>query len=418
MASFLILFLLAHIICATAQQPIVVDDSFEYSPQNPSGIQYFGSAWLTNNTNYNYLRYNATSHAARSRDNGFIFAFRGSSISWYADRGRYSGPITLNLDGATTSVSNYAPSIIFQQELWKSPNLDDGDHQLVVTNTGSDLIGVDSLVIIPSSGSKDIRPIGLGPGALSIPSDAILVDDTDSSVQYSGLGWQQITGSFMGGSARATGNPGDSCTFVFTGPQFWYFVNDFDQNAAVNIEVDGEKLYTGASDTRKFVQKMLWMSPPLNDGQHTVKITHAGSSGASASLEFFMYLPSGSNNVNNSSNSGGSPKPKSFSAAAIAGGIVGGAACLALLAGALFWYLRRKKTEPMQDKGALYPVYQAVPLEEATHTPSWSHSTPFDYGNNMIDSPPAYQPSFSRGGVSERTNHVVPGYTGSPEAHF
>ncbi|QRV81828.1 transmembrane protein [Ceratobasidium sp. AG-Ba] len=298
-------------------------------------------------------------------------------------------------------VSNYAPSITFQQELWKSSTLDAGDHQLLVTNTGNTLIGVDSLVT-PNDASNDIRPAGLGPGASSVSSGAILVDDSDPSLNYGGSSWQSTTGGFMQNSSRSTANPGDSCTFTFEGTQVWYFANDYSQNAVVDITLDGNKVYTGASDTSKFVQKLLWSSSQLNAGQHTVKVTHVGNPGDIASVEFFMYLPSASGS-------------KSVPLGAIIGASVGGAVLLTLLGGILvICASRRKRNREIKASQASEPVYEPYPGKEGTVTPGPDHST-LNFRSSILESS-GYQSPPPTGAMSARTHLTASGYAGYPEA--
>ncbi|QRV96251.1 transmembrane protein [Ceratobasidium sp. AG-Ba] len=292
-------------------------------------------------------------------------------------------------------VANYAPSIIFQQELWKSSTLDAGDHQLLVTNTGNTLIGVDSLVT-PNDASNDIRPAGLGPGASSVSSGAILVDDSDLSLNYGGSSWQSTTGGFMQNSSRSTANPGDSCTFTFEGTQVWYFANDYSQNAVVDITLDGNKVYAGASDTSKFVQKLLWSSSQLSAGRHTVKVTHAGNPANVARFDGF-------------SASGSVPL------GAIIGASVGGAVLLALLGGILvICASRRKRNREIKARQASEPVYEPYPGKEGTVTPGPDHST-LNYRSSIVESS-GYQSPPPTGAMSASTHLTASGYAGYPEA--
>ncbi|KAG8739596.1 hypothetical protein FRC10_005397 [Ceratobasidium sp. 414] len=209
-------------------------------------------------------------------------------------------------------VNNYAPSLTLKRNLWTSPSLDSGDHQIVVINTGGTLIGLDNLVVTPNNGASDIAPANLGPGAKNVPAGAVLVDDADSSIKYNGSGWQsQVrcfpsyrwqdwhsfpfkTGTYFRGSMHNTSNPGDSCTFTFTGTQLFYFIGDLNNSASIGISIDGEpavKVDNARDGNTTFVQKLVWSSPTLNDGRHTATITHAGNPGDLVGVDFFMYQP-------------------------------------------------------------------------------------------------------------------------------
>ncbi|KAG9074007.1 hypothetical protein FS749_014480, partial [Ceratobasidium sp. UAMH 11750] len=332
--------LLLYSICVVSQ--VMVDDSLEYSPLYRTGIQYFGTSWLTNNTNHNLQRFNGTSHVARALGDGFIFSFRGSSISWYADGDQYGGPITLLLDGTNITVNNYAPSLTLKQNLWTSSSLDSGDHQIIVINTGGTLIGLDNLVVTPNDGAGGIAPANLGPGATNVPAGALILDNTDNSMNYNGSGWQLAKGAHFQGSIHSTTNPGDSCTFTFTGTRLFYFIGDLDNNASVNITIDGgppAKVDNTPNGKTTFVQKLVWSSPSLDGQQHTATITHAGNAGDPAGIDFFMYQtsnnsagsgpggPGGSGSPGGGSSgsggSGGSTNSKSAPTGAIVGAAVG-----------------------------------------------------------------------------------------------
>ncbi|KAG8728412.1 hypothetical protein FRC12_021769 [Ceratobasidium sp. 428] len=423
----LLLFCITYVVAQSTQ--VMVDDSLAYSPSYPQGIQYFGSSWLTNNTNHNIERFNGTSHVARTRGDGFIFSFRGTSISWFADGDRFGGPITLLLDGAGYVVNNSAPVLTLKTNLWTSPTLDSNDHQVVVINTGGTLIGLDNFAITPNSGTNDVRPTNLGPGAINVPSGAVLVDSSDSTVNYTGSSWQPVTGAYFQQSMQQTNNPGDSCSFTFTGTQALYFVGDFNDSAPVSISVDGgtpEKVDNVVNGRSTFLQKLLWNSSTLNDGQHTVMITHAGNAGEMIGLDFFMYQPSNSSasngsggsgssgNSNTSNGSGNADNNKSTPTGAIVGGVMGGLVLLGLVAFGVF-LLRRRGFGSRSDRTSIkyYPSYSAYHTgKEGTITPEPPHTQ--NYGTGGLDSP---QLGPTAGGMSVNTHFSAPGYTGYPEVH-
>ncbi|KAG8694420.1 hypothetical protein FRC08_008496 [Ceratobasidium sp. 394] len=422
--------------CVATQSLVNVDDSLVYSTSYPGGIQFWGSSWLTNNTNNDHLRFNGTSHVARALGDNFIFSFRGSSISWYADGDKFGGPITILLDGFAFMANNYAPRLQLQRNLWTSPSLDSGDHQIIVINTGGTLVGLDNLAVTPNDGNNDITPTDLGPGASNIPAGATLVDDTDSSVSYNGPGWQSSPGAFFQGSTHYTSNPGDSCTFTFTGTQLFYFTSVFNQSASLEISIDGGssvKVDTATSGITSFVEKLVWSSPTLNAGQHTVMVTHAGNAGDLASIDFFMYgsgyvkrldcrrHPSWCSYINSSggpgssNSSGGSSGSKSVPTVAIIGAAIGGGVLLIFILLVVLILRRRRRTprpKPNQSevRYSTPAIFEPFPGKEGTLSPA-PQST-LNYGSGGLDSPGLQT---TAGGVSVRTNFTAPGYHGFPE---
>ncbi|KAG9078333.1 hypothetical protein FRC06_008418 [Ceratobasidium sp. 370] len=250
----------------------------------------------------------------------------GKSITYYGEKDPAGGIATVRIDGQQyTNVSVGAPSSGFsaQQVLWTSPALDSGDHQVVISNIGARLnpkkpvVGLDffeyvgvggerrviDLVgrIVPNDASGDVSPLALGPGASSVPDNAILVDNTDASIVYGGNGWQSKPSTpdstiYLGGSAHSTRFPADSCIFRFTGTAVWYFTDYSMGNAMVVISVDGGPVETvnttAPSGALSRSQRMSWSKTGLSDGPHTVMITHADWSGTWATVDFFKYLPS------------------------------------------------------------------------------------------------------------------------------
>ncbi|KAG9078256.1 hypothetical protein FS749_009769, partial [Ceratobasidium sp. UAMH 11750] len=119
------------------------------------------------------------------------------SIKYYGDKDPAGGIATVRIDGQQyTNVSLGAAAFAAQQALWTSPALDSGDHQIVISNIGArvnpkkPVVGLDFFEIVPNDGSGDVVPSELGPGASSVPDNAILVDNTDPSISYGGNGWQ------------------------------------------------------------------------------------------------------------------------------------------------------------------------------------------------------------------------------------
>ncbi|KAG9122496.1 hypothetical protein FRC07_001096 [Ceratobasidium sp. 392] len=342
---------------------------------------------------------------------GFIFSFRGTSISWFADRDKFGGPITLQLDGTRYTVNNYAPRLALQQNLWTSPTLDSGDHQMFVVNTGGTLIGLDQLVVTSNDGSSNIAPANLGPGASSVPAGATVVDDTDSSISYNGAGWQTGTGGFLQGSMRYTNSTGDSCTFAFAGTQFFYFVEDFNSAAPVDISIDGgssTRLTDPSNGSPKFSQRLAWTSPILDNGQHTVTIMHAGNSDQYAGIDFFMY---------HSGSGGSGGLKKSIPTAAIVGAGVGGGVLITFIILVVLIIRRRRKgsrPQPPPDRPEVRytatPVYEPYLEKEGTLSPR-PQST-LSYGNGGLDSPGLQGVT---GETSVHTNLTASGYRGFPE---
>ncbi|KAG8686137.1 hypothetical protein FRC08_012731 [Ceratobasidium sp. 394] len=303
---------LAHVLLlcvgVLSQTPVRLDDTYVLSQSNPGGIQFGGSGWDNYNPGHAAERYNGSYTVTNTPDATIVLFFRGKSIKYFGDKDPKGGSASVRIDGqAAASVGVVAPpsGFLFQQLLWASPPLDANDHQIVISNLGAKvnpqqgIIGLDFFEIVPNDGTSSVAPSNFGPGASSVPKQAIPIDDSEGSITYSG-NWQtknSIPDSsiYFRGSAHTTQTPGDSCTFRFVGTDIWYFTDFAPGNAVVRISIDGgapETVNTAAaSPTLSRTQWAAWSKAGLSDAPHTITITHAGSAGSAASLDLFKYVP-------------------------------------------------------------------------------------------------------------------------------
>ncbi|KAG9105352.1 hypothetical protein FRC07_009356 [Ceratobasidium sp. 392] len=300
---YVFLFGIGRVFC---QSPIRIDDTNVYSGSNPGGIQFGGSGWDNYNPGHAAVRYNGSYTVTNTPDANIVLFFRGEH--YYGDKDPKGGSATVRIDGqASATVGVQAPpsGFLFQQVLWSSPTLDSNDHQIVISNLGAKLnpdlgiIGLDFFEIVPNDGTTSVAPTNFGPGASSVSSKAILVDDSEGTITYSGS-WQTKnsvpdSSIYFQGSSHTTQNPGDSATYRFVGTDVWYYTDYTPNNAVVGISIDdgpAETVNTAAgSQTLARTQWMAWGKTGLSDAPHTIKITHAGSPGSAASLDFLKYVP-------------------------------------------------------------------------------------------------------------------------------
>ncbi|KAG9122880.1 hypothetical protein FRC07_000558 [Ceratobasidium sp. 392] len=232
-----------------SQNPIRIDDSFVYSPSDPSGIQYNSKGWVDRNPVYAAQRYEGTYHVSDSEGASLTFFFRGSTISYIADRTPAGGPITVTLDGPggpTSTINGLSETgqFLFQQQLWSWAGLDSSDHQITIYNPNGNKMGLDFFEITPNEGSTEVTPAGYGPGASSVPPNAILIDGRDQSIVYTGNGWQTYDDepgqpAHFQGSMQSSSTPGDRCVFTFNGTGVWFFSDYNSDNAVLSISIDG-----------------------------------------------------------------------------------------------------------------------------------------------------------------------------------
>jgi hypothetical protein len=153
----------------------------------------------------------------------------------------------MQLDGGaleTVILNNAEPNP--RLPIWQKAGLTRGDHEIIgkFVSTGSGGVGyVDSFAWVATSvvcvdyssvtcrvhnslyatDGFDLQSIG--PAALDVPSNAIVVDNEDPTVSYSGH-WTHAQGiQFYQQTTAWTTTPGDTFTFHFTGTAIWSVQN-------------------------------------------------------------------------------------------------------------------------------------------------------------------------------------------------
>ncbi|KAG8796358.1 hypothetical protein FRC12_000075 [Ceratobasidium sp. 428] len=294
-------------------------------------------------------------------------------------------------------------------------------------------MGLGFFEIVPNDGSNSVAPTNFGPGATSVSKNAILIDDSEGSISYSGSSWQTKnsvpdSSIYFQGSSHITQNPGDSATYRFVGTDIWYFTDYAPNNAVVSVSIDGgspETVNTAAgSQTLARTQWMAWGKNGLGDAPHTMAITHAGSAGTAASLDFFKYVPSSGAGAAAASSSSASAaatqsstsndNSKSAPVGAIVGGSVGGFAVILLAVLVVLCLARRnKKAKQNQARVVAGPADTNNVKASWTSPPTSPRSSILAYGTNGIN-PQSYG-QYPISGATSTRSHGLAGYSGYPE---
>ncbi|KAG8707285.1 hypothetical protein FRC09_001922 [Ceratobasidium sp. 395] len=422
------------------QSPIRIDDTNVFGSSNPGGIQFGGTGWDNYNPGHAQVRYNQSYTVTNTPDATIVLFFRGKSIKYCGDRDPKGGSATVRIDGQTsTNVDVRAPpsGFMFQQVLWTSLALDSNDHQLVISNVGARLnpeqgvMGLDFFEIVPNDGSNSVAPMNFGPGATSVSKNAILIDDSEGSISYSGSGWQTKnsvldSSIYFQGSSHTTQNPGDSATYRFVGTDIWYFTDYAPNNAVVSVSIDGgtsETVNTAAgSQTLARTQWMAWGKNGLSDAPHTITVAHAGSAGTAASLDFLKYVPSSgagaaaslsSASVAATQSSTSNDNSKSTPVGAIVGGSVGGFAVILLAILVVLFLARRNKKDKQSQARVAGPADMNNAKASWTSPPTSPRPSMLGYGMNGANTQSYGQ--YPINGATSTRSHGLSGYSGYPE---
>jgi O-glycosyl hydrolase len=229
-------------------------------------------------------------------------AFTGASVTLYGMTDNNEGIANVSVDGGPAQpVDFYSPTRVMNAPVFAARGLTAGNHTLAVTVTGQR--DADSGGTVPVIDRAVVN--GLVPAnAASITSADDTVTGTGSAQwQFAGGGWQSCAGSACGdpqdlyaGTTHWDAAAGDTARFGVTATSTLgttvklYGVTDANEGKA-SVSVDG-----GPATTLDFYSsarrgnQLVWTSPSLAAGAHTVTLTvlgtkDTGSSGTLVALD-------------------------------------------------------------------------------------------------------------------------------------
>ncbi|KAJ7028362.1 hypothetical protein C8F04DRAFT_67461 [Mycena alexandri] len=126
--------------------PYFVDD-------NDPGIKYTPAAsWAPAGAEYDFLH---TTHGSSAAGASFLYTFQGKGISFYGDLNNgalMSASISIDGGAAVSYIAPTQPSTVTSNnQLFKSGELSEGSHTLVVTAKNANPIWLDYLLVTPNS---------------------------------------------------------------------------------------------------------------------------------------------------------------------------------------------------------------------------------------------------------------------------
>ena len=198
--------------------------------------------------------------------------FSGTYLSWVATAGTTLGRARVSLDGGPTQTVDLARSAVaYQQSVWASGLLTEGEHTVVISWDAS----ADKYVSVDAFDVLGTLTDGTVP-----PAAAVRYEQTDSRIIKSGS-WYDFPkpGLASAGSYGRSATPGASATISFTGTRLDWIGMKGTTTGIAQVYLDGEQVSSvDLSATVASYQVTLWSSGPLSDGPHTVKIVRSDAS--------------------------------------------------------------------------------------------------------------------------------------------
>ena len=219
------------------------------------------------------------------------FQFQGSQVALHAVRDTDQGTMTVSVDGsAPVTLDDYAATRNASGIVWTSPVLASGAHTLLVTATGNHNPSSSGTTL--ALDSADVLQTSSTPPPTTVTVDANTLGTGAGQFSYSS-GWGLATGvgDMYAGTANWSQTAGSTATFTFVGDKVaLHAVRDVDQEMiAVSLDGGAETVVDDYSPTRN-ASGVVWASPVLASGTHTLHIRVTGnhnpsSSGFNAALD-------------------------------------------------------------------------------------------------------------------------------------
>jgi hypothetical protein len=238
----------------------------------PDYMQY-GSNWGT--TTGISGTYNGTVDWSYTPGSTSIVHFIGNQLVLYGVHDVDQGEFSVSVDGSSpVTVDDYASTRNPNAVLWTSPDLDPGPHVATITvlstkNSASSGYNIALTRADVLQGTREDADASSGPATFSY-----------------GSGWGVTTGvnDMFDGTANWSYTGGSVATITFTGTEIGlHAVNDVDQGY-MDIAVDGgTPVQVDDYAPLRNASGVVWTSPFLTSGSHTVTITATGTHDSSSS---------------------------------------------------------------------------------------------------------------------------------------
>ncbi len=202
--------------------------------------------------------------------------FSGTSLTWLATTGPWYGKARVSVDGGPVEVVDlYSPATLYEQAVYNTGTLAEGNHTVTIEPDGSrnpsafsDAINVDALDIF---------------GELVDAPSPVRLQQTDSRLTYAGPWVNSYTWSASGGSFYFLNAPG-SVTVEFDGTYLAWVTKKSSVYGKAWVRLDGGvpelvDLYSSGTQWRSTV----WSTGILESGRHTVCIAWSGMKSSAAS---------------------------------------------------------------------------------------------------------------------------------------
>ncbi|WP_068604287.1 glycosyl hydrolase [Paenibacillus swuensis] len=248
---------------------IVVDDAVTGTGNNQ--FNYVGT-WQTSS---DASHHNGGDHYSATTNSYYDVDFQGTQVKVYGTKDAHHGIAAVSIDGgAETMVDLYSASRNPNTILWTSPVLSAGNHTVKVRVTGTknassawNVVTADRIVVTPASTVLNDATVGTGL----------------NQFEYSGTWSTSTGGGKYQGNDHYSATTGSFYQVDFNGKQVKIYGTKDAHHGIAGVSIDGgaevQADFYGAS---RVDNTLVWTSPVLSSGNHTVKVRVTGTKNASS----------------------------------------------------------------------------------------------------------------------------------------
>jgi hypothetical protein len=252
------------------------------------------------------------------------FTFQGTSLTIYGAMRPTHGQFTVDLDGTVFPIDGYSSVNMFQVPLFSQSNMQQGTHQVILTN-GNSYVDVDFV-----TWSSDVSQ-----GTQSVVDTA--VDDWHPAFSYypTSAWTTEIAhiGSFLGGTGHSTSEQNAYVQYSFTGDSVALYGSVGPDHAPYSVQIDGGPMANFSATKNNYLpHSLLYRADNLGAGSHSLVMQNQQiSSGQVLEIDYAIVYSS-------------STRSRKLSAGAIGGITLASIALLLALVG-LCVFLRQRKAQ-------------------------------------------------------------------------
>jgi trimeric autotransporter adhesin len=263
-----------YLTIGNAPNETIVKEKLEQ--ENPK-IQYTGT-WFNH---WEPQNSDSSAKFTNDKDASFSFSFEGTGFRWYGLANKFKGKAKITIDGKTEIVNTYSDTEQYKKLFYEIKDLANRKHEVKI-EVYTEYINVDFLEILttkegspqtstPPSG-QTTPTVDNGTDGTKIITTTKKIEQTDTSIQFSGEWLNHWENRNSGGSAKFTSAKEAFFQFSFDGTGFkWYgLANKFKGKAKITIDGKEEIIDTYSAEEK--YQKLFFSKEGLTNGNHTVKI--------------------------------------------------------------------------------------------------------------------------------------------------